>query len=228
MAPASGRIRRMRNMLTPRLASARDYHERSLDWARIGQWKAARADAERASRERPHNPFWSFTLGDIAYQAGDDRAAIAAYEHTVKLVPTDVIAVNSLAWALLMAAPPNRDSARALELARRVHAVDPRNGIANNTLALALVRLHHDAEAVAVIGKSVQGSPWDDLVLAPAYSRLGQATRARDALASALRWRSLPASGSPPREAADFRVLIEEAEAARSGRSPPTCLAPDR
>jgi hypothetical protein len=87
---------------------------------------------------------------------------------------------------------------------------------------LALFRLGLDNEAVAMIEAAPQHVPWDDLAITPCYFRLGKPRQAREAQASALKWRS-SSSTLTPREAADFRALAEEVEAILSGPAKEAC-----
>ena len=124
--------------------------------------------------------------------------------------------LNALAWTLVNAAPAKRDLARARALAERALKISPDNQTFRSTLVLTFSRLGLDAEAVALVEKAPNRGPWEDLVIAPCYHRLGHTRLAREALDSALKWRTT-ATDLTPRLAADFRVLAAEAEKTISG-----------
>jgi serine/threonine protein kinase/WD40 repeat protein len=205
-------IDRMRRLVAPRLDSPEEYHERSHHWAALGKWDAALADAERACRERKDDAHWIATVGLYAFQAGEDAKALSAMKRAVSLDPEDLQTAGTLAWALVVTAEKNRDPARALALADRLLKAHPGNREYCKTRALALSRLGRDADAVAAIGPSAALSPFDELVVAPCYDRLGQHKLARESLDRALVWRAFPGPLTP-RQARDLDALIAEAEA---------------
>ena len=153
-----------------------------------------------------------------AYESGDDSEAIAALGRAVDLAPNDPESLNSLAWALANTSLAKRDPAQARTLAERAVKANPENRDFRNTLVLALMRLGQDVEAVSTIKDAPHRIPWDDLAIAPCYHRLGRVDLAREAQASARKWRSSTTTLTP-REAADFSALAGEVEAILSGLS---------
>jgi tetratricopeptide (TPR) repeat protein len=209
-------LHRLRGLLTFRLNSADAYHERSHHWGNLGQWAAAKEDAERACRERDDNAHWFATLGEYAYQAGDDSAALPALARAITLDPNDLQSRNTLAWALLLTATEKRDPARALELTDQLIKAQPENLYFRNTRLLALSRLGQDAAAVAMVDPNAPAMAFDLLVLAPCRYRVGEMELARNSLDRFVAWRR--SAQMTPRQAHDIDLLIAEA---RSVLTPP-------
>ena len=183
---ARAEIERIRRLLALRLDSADSYHERSHQWAKLGLWAAAQADAEIACREREDDAHWVATVGHSAYQAGDDARALPALRRAIELDPDDLGTVNGLAQGVA-AHGPGRTATRPAPL-RLSTACSSRPSRGMRTTAsrgLALSRLGRDAGALAMLRRVGERLPFEGLLLAPSRHRTGQTSLARQSLEAA-------------------------------------------
>jgi serine/threonine protein kinase/WD40 repeat protein/tetratricopeptide (TPR) repeat protein len=195
-----------------RLNSSDEYHRRARDWARLGQWNAARIDAEAAARDRPEDPRGIALAAICAYQSGDDQFAVSWMRRAAAIDPDDPYSLNTFAWYLLNSKRSSRDDFKAaLAAARKAVALAPRERMIRNTLALALARLGRYEEAVGAIGQPESFDLWDRLVLAPCYHRMGQTLSARESLDRAIRAIETDPKMTP-RDRDDAKALVAEAE----------------
>ncbi len=92
---------------------------------------------QRAKRE-PDKAVWQRLLGDLKQEAGQDAEALAAYEKSLALEPSNPETLNNIAWILITADDPEvLSSDRALDLARQAAALRPTAGYILDTLAAA-------------------------------------------------------------------------------------------
>ena len=130
---------------------------------------------------------------------------------------------NDIAWGLATAPGSNRDSRRALSLARRAVELDSGQVHYVTTLGLAQFRVGQHAEAIATLeknpaaGKGVTDA-FDLLFLAMARHKLGQIARAQHDFDRAVLWRrDHPDLSAPyPTELDAFQA---EAQALLGGRA---------
>ncbi|NYE60093.1 putative PEP-CTERM system TPR-repeat lipoprotein [Duganella sp. 1224] len=84
----------------------------------------------------------------------DYPAAIAQFEQVVKQVPTEVIALNNLAWLYQQQRDP-----RALEYAEKAHQLAPNSAIVTDTLAWVLVEQGKLARALPLLKQALAQVP---------------------------------------------------------------------
>jgi Flp pilus assembly protein TadD len=105
---------------------------------------------------------------------------------------------NDVAWICVLARDAVKDPGRAVALAERAVASEPRNSHYLNTLGATLYRAGRFGEAVRRLSEAVEaqgreGIVWDWLFLAMSHQRLGHADQARPT--SAWDTRTRPANG---------------------------------
>jgi hypothetical protein len=129
--------------------------------------------------------------------------------------PQSAIALNQLAWSLVVAAG-SCEPYEAVRWARKAAELEPANPDIRNTLGVALYRAGRYAEAAAAFQRNVdQNVPfvgYDWAFLAMCKQRLGQQAAARAALARARQW-NLPAYAANPAMKAEFLGFLQEAQA---------------
>jgi tetratricopeptide (TPR) repeat protein len=70
----------------------------------------------------PKRPEVLVGLGNAFLQAGRPAEAIAQFQSALEVQPTDVVALNNLAWVLALGSPASvRDGQKAVELAQRAY-----------------------------------------------------------------------------------------------------------
>ena len=117
-----------------------------------------------------------------------------------------------------MTAPPREGFPKeALALARKAVEIEPYNANHQNTLGAALYRMGKFPEAVACLERTREiRNEWisaDLYFLAMGYHQLGDAARARDALARAVRWQEEKGSTLSQGDQAELNAFRAEAEA---------------
>ena len=95
--------------------------------------KLAATDALReALTKAPRAPDWLLQVAILLEQAGAVGSAIASYREILDAQPSNVVALNNIAYAL---AQHTQSPAEALPFARRALALAPRNGSVLDTAA---------------------------------------------------------------------------------------------
>jgi serine/threonine protein kinase/WD40 repeat protein len=127
----------------------------------------------------------------------------------------DPAACNNLAWALLTAPEPFRDVKAAVPLAERAVKLAPKNAVFVNTLGAAYYRAGRYREAADVLRPNLDRQAdkylaFELYFLAMSHHRLGEAPRARDYFAWAVRWERTQ-SGLTPDEAEELKEFRAEA-----------------
>ncbi len=129
---------------------------------------------------------------DLLKTAADNfeiKAARAAIAKIIKLQPQRALTCNNLAWTLATGPQPLRDSATAVEFARRAIAdetlSDRDRALYINTLGVALYRDDRIDEAIKILEKSLaiqtpDSQPFDLYFLSMCSARLGEQKKARD------------------------------------------------
>jgi tetratricopeptide (TPR) repeat protein len=121
------------------------------------------------------------------------RRAIEHYRRAVAASPDSADACNSLAWAYLTAPEGLRDAKAALPLAEKAVRLASGDAVYRNTLGVAYYRAGRYREAVQTLRPNLTSqADWclafDLCFLAMSHHRLGEAARARDCYALAVRW----------------------------------------
>jgi uncharacterized protein (TIGR03790 family) len=116
----------------------------------------ARRALEEAIRLAPQALGLMVNLAQLEEQLGDDDAAIARYRRILEVQPTDVVALNNLAFAL---AVRHDQPAEALLLAKRAATLAPRSGVVLDTLGWIEHLLGNDDAAAISFGQAVQFEP---------------------------------------------------------------------
>jgi serine/threonine protein kinase/WD40 repeat protein len=159
-------------------------------------------------------------LGELARPTptSEERArrAIDHYRRAVAANPNDARACNDLAWLYLTAPGALRDVKAALPLAERAARLEPANALHRNTLGVAYYRAGRFREAADTLRANLAaqknwGLPFDLYFLAMSYHRLGEAGRARDFFAWAVRWQHQQ-KGLAPGHVEELRMFRAEAE----------------
>ncbi|RMG10077.1 MAG: tetratricopeptide repeat protein [Planctomycetota bacterium] len=155
--------------------------------------------------------------GVHAYRAKRWAQAVAAHGRAIALWPENARSLNDLAWILLTAPDEGlRDPRRALELARRAVAIEPRAHAYLDTLATAWDRIGRSRKAARLEFEATRLDPQDvygeHLVRFAQRARSGAAGNGRAvAEATGLEawgWRVRACAATPPRAA---RPLWERA-----------------
>jgi hypothetical protein len=94
--------------------------------------------------------------GNGHFQKKQYAPAAEKYRLAVKRDPANALAHNNLSWLLLTAPEPFRNAREALTLARRAVELKRTNQVSLNTLGVALCRNEQHAEAIVILGKSMQ------------------------------------------------------------------------
>jgi hypothetical protein len=121
------------------------------------------------------------------------RQAIERERRAVAAHPDWPMACNNLAWVYLTAPEPLRDVKAALALAEKAVRLDPQDPGYRNTLGVACYRAGRYRQAVEAMRPNLEnqadaGLACDLYFLAMSCHRLGEADRARDYYAWAVRW----------------------------------------
>ncbi len=138
--------------------------------------------------------------------AGFHDVAIRQYERLLASFPDDPAIVNNLAWLYY-----KTGDARALDFAKKAHALAPNGAATLDTLGWILVETGDAARGLRYLRDAYARAPSEPQVryhLAVALSRLGRAGEARRELEGAL------AAGRPFDGADDARALLKELSAA--------------
>jgi uncharacterized protein (TIGR03790 family) len=147
----------------------------------------ARRALEEAVRLAPRAVGLMVTLAQLEEQAGDDDAAVARYRRILEVQPTNVVALNNLAFAL---AVRHNGAAEALSLARRAAGLAPSSGTVLDTLGWIEHLLGNHAGAAKVFEQAVRLEPGQAeirLHAAIVYLADGKSDRAAVELKEALR-----------------------------------------
>jgi uncharacterized protein (TIGR03790 family) len=147
---------------------------------------AARALADVVTAS-PRTPIWLSYVATLQEQAGDYIAAVATYQEVLKIQPTNVVALNNLAYAL---AVHLRRPAEALPHARRAMSLAPRAGVIIDTLAWTEHLLGNHEAASKLLAEAIRLEPKQAeirLHAAIVYAARGTLDRSVEELKEALR-----------------------------------------
>jgi len=158
-----------------------EYHEALT---RAGRIDDAAANLRTWLERKPGDDAARHLLATTLSDAGRDDEAIAVYRDQLERRVDDVVALNNLAWLLR-----ERDTAQALEYARRASELAPDRGLVQGTLGAVLLDGGDTAAAVATLRQAWALAPEQPLVgynLARALKADGQREEARQVLIEVL------------------------------------------
>ena len=167
--------------------------------------------------------------------AGKTAEAIAVLRQAVGHSPDLAEASNDLAWLLATAPGPLRNAPEAVAHGRRAAELVPDESMYLNTYGVALYRAGRFAEAVPVLGKSLEAGrgefdAFDLFFLAMAHHRLAHRGEARGCFDRAVSWvaaqKDLDAGYAG--ELARFRAEAEAVLAGPTAELPEDVFAPSR
>jgi Tfp pilus assembly protein PilF len=116
----------------------------------------ARSALEDAIKVAPRAVRLMVSLAQLEEQAGEDDAAMARYRHILEVQPTNVVALNNLAFAL---AVRHGAAAEALPFARRAVGLAPRSGTVLDTLGWVEHVLGNHSSAARLFEQAIQLEP---------------------------------------------------------------------
>src|SRR5262249_22057396 len=160
--------------------SARGRPDEALDFVR------------EAVRLRPDDASAHHALGNMLRKVSLFTEAAESYRRAIRLKPTYVHALNSLAW-LLATCPETafRDPREAVRLAARAVELEP-NVMSLNTLGVARYRASDWRGAIEALSRSAEQNremkAFDFFFLAAAHWQLGERVLARSWFEEARRW----------------------------------------
>jgi WD40 repeat protein len=167
--------------------------------------------------------------------AGKTAEAIAVLRQAVGRSPDLAEARNELAWLLATAPGPLRNPPEAVAHARRAAELMPDRSMYLNTHGVALYRAGRFAEAVPVLGKSLEAGrgqydAFDLFFLAMAHHRLSHRDEARGCFDRAVRWLAAQndLNAGYAAELAQFRAEAEAVLAGPARELPDDVFAPGR
>ncbi|GEM_PF-2508955 len=162
--------------------------ERAQTLARLQRLDDALADYSKVIELAPEQREFSGAYvgrAEIRTLRGDWEAAVADYEARRKLTqnPKDRFADGRIAQIRLYAPAPHGDAEKALQVFEQIMKTNPRDHGYRTTLGVAYYRLDRFADAVATLEHAATLPPgpnsYDQFALALAYSKTGQAEKAR-------------------------------------------------
>ncbi|MBR1380175.1 MAG: M48 family metalloprotease [Alphaproteobacteria bacterium] len=98
-------------------------YARAIANMRTGKMDMAVKSARNLSARNPNNPYFYELVGDLEYQLGDYDAAVAAYEHSLRIITNAPQIETALALVLIERGGAG-DTARAADLCRRALLVE--------------------------------------------------------------------------------------------------------
>jgi tetratricopeptide (TPR) repeat protein len=150
-----------------------------------GRVDEAIAHYRRATEEDPGLSPAYFNLGNLLFRGGDRAGAIAAFHGALAAKPDSVDALVNLGHAVEADRP-----AEALAHYRRALAIDPKSGVAHESLAAALAARGERAAAIEEFQAGLEVDPDNahaHLALGRLFDEGGRRDAAIDELARALR-----------------------------------------
>jgi tetratricopeptide (TPR) repeat protein/tRNA A-37 threonylcarbamoyl transferase component Bud32 len=159
----------------------------------IRLYEKLKADFPENSRYRRNLAQSYLELARLLCELGQPTEAAEPYRKALEMDSDDPDLNNNLAWFLATrVAPPLRDPARAVRLAKKAVAARPRSGDYRNTLGVALYRNGDDRAALAELETSMSlrdgGDSFDWFFLAMAHWRLGERDKAQTWFDRAVLW----------------------------------------
>ena len=166
--------------------------------------KGKEADAKLAAfvKDNPGEPVTSLYNAEQMLAAKQYKAAIASLETIVKKSPTNVVALNNLAWAY-----QQEKDARALATAEQASKLAPDSAAVLDTLGWILVETGNVKRGVQVLEQAISRAPAANDIryhLAFGLHKAGDKARARKEVELAL------ANGKPFDQAEQARTLLKQ------------------
>jgi tetratricopeptide (TPR) repeat protein len=212
------------------------WNRRGAAYFRLNQKDKALADFSKAVELAPTTFLYLNNRANAYDLLGRFQEAMADREKILEHNANDPIALNDLAWFLATSPEPAlRQTARAVELARKAVALAPNEGTIANTLGAALYRAGSWKEAIATLEKSLLlrngGDSFDYFFLAMAHHQLGNHAEARRWYDRAVQWmdQNAPKDDELLRfraEAAELLGVTEDQRPAGHRPMPPPAVQP--
>jgi predicted Zn-dependent protease len=136
----------MRRYSQPSSTAAR--YARAIATFRIGNLQGAVAEIDALIRAQPNNPYLHELKGQMLYERGQVREAIAPYRRAMQLSGGAALHRIGLGRALVGAGAPAQIDEAVRELERAV-VMEPQNGVAHRFLAMAYGRKGDEGRAAA-------------------------------------------------------------------------------
>jgi superkiller protein 3 len=158
-----------------------------------GKLEQAIAAYRRAIALNPYMGAGHYNLFIVFLKQGKVKEAIAALGKVVELEPNHALGHNQLAWLLANHFEAKfRNPKRAVELAKKAVALDPKVGDYWSTLGSAHYRTGNWKEAIVALQKSMElhrgGDSFECFFLAMAQWQLGNLTESRAWYRRAVEW----------------------------------------
>src|SRR5262249_28229329 len=192
---------------------------RAPAFAPLGGRAKAEEGCSRAVKMAEKNSGIRLACAAISVLVENWELARANYEKCLELAPESALPCNNLAWLLATCPEPKfRDCEKAVQLAKKVVALAPKEGEHWKTLGVAHYRAGNWEEAVAALDKSMQfrngGDSFDWFFLSMAHWQLGEKDKARQRYDQAVQWmeKNQPNNGELRRFHAEAAELLKEKE----------------
>lgn len=141
------------------------------------QIESALQAAEDAIEIHPSNPSVLMTSAILFQNQQQMSKAVDAYQTLLELTPSNVVALNNLAWIY-----HEDGDQRAMELAKRAYELQPENGAIADTYGWILFKSGRTEESLEVLKKAHELQPDSSEIamhLAEAYKATGNTTEAK-------------------------------------------------
>ena len=199
----------------------------------MGRYRQALTDLDALIAVNPKD-FAPYQLRSAAHEGlNEHELARLDREKADSLLPTSPNLLNNQAWGLASGTVMQRDSDRALALARQAVALAPGQTLYLNTLGVVLYRAGRYAEAVETLERSLkaghgESDAFDLFFLAMAHHDLGHAAQARTSFERAVHWLNGRTNLVPQyaEELASFRAEAEVILAKPGGDLPADVFVP--
>jgi Tfp pilus assembly protein PilF len=149
-------------------------------------WQAMRQTLEEATARDKRLIPATITLAMLYEQSGEYDKAIERYRTVLEKVPTNIVALNNLAYAL---AARKNSPQEGLPLAEKAYSLAPKNPSIADTLAWILHLAGNDRRALGLLAEAIQIAPQNAttrLHSAIVHAALGENQEAQQELSKAL------------------------------------------
>ncbi|MBS3803305.1 MAG: tetratricopeptide repeat protein [Oleiphilaceae bacterium] len=143
---------------------------------RAGQNREAIESLESAEQAFPDEPQIDLALATAYQGAGEHDKAINAYENLLAIQPTNVVALNNLAWTYQEVNDP-----KALKTAEKAYNLSPDSAAIADTYGWVLLKSDRQAESVSILEKAHELQPQSKEIamhLVEAYRAIGETAKA--------------------------------------------------
>jgi tetratricopeptide (TPR) repeat protein len=154
--------------------------------ATSGQLDSSKATLQALVKQQSKNVTANLWLGNIAILKGDYPTAIQEYQQVLAIEPSNVSALNNLAYLL---AEHSQKPDEALQYAQKARALAPTSGSVANTLGRVyyLKGLYTQAIPLLKSAVDIDGGAQNNFHLGFAYLKAGEAAKGRQTLTAALK-----------------------------------------